>query len=217
MANGVYKITEDFEKALGDYTGAPFVVTLDNMSNALFLALYYEHNIKSRTESTITIPARTYPSVPCEIIHAGLRVNFEPVEGPTIKGAYQLKGSNVWDSALSFTADMYKERTHMCISFTGPYKHFKLSKGGAILTDDEEAYFWFKRARYSGRRECSYHEDNFDMLGWNFYMMPELAARGLLLMNQFYTSRGAKKSNPDLELPYPDLSKFEIYTKANNV
>ena len=24
------------------------------------------------------------------------------------------------------------------------------------------------------------------MLGWNFYMMPELAARGLLLMGQFY-------------------------------
>jgi hypothetical protein len=42
-------------------------------------------------------------------------------------------------------------------------------------------------------------------------MMPELAARGLLLMNQFYTTRGDKKVNEDLELPYPDLSKFEIY------
>lgn len=99
----------------------------------------------------------------------------------------------------------------MCISFTGPYKHFKLSKGGAILTDDLQAYHWFKRARYSGRRECSYHDDNFDMLGWNFYMMPELAARGLLLMSQFYNMDGTPKSNEDLELPYPDLSKFEIY------
>jgi hypothetical protein len=53
------------------------------------------------------------------------------------------------------------------------------------------------------------------MLGWNFYLMPELAARGLLLMNQFYTSAGIPKYNDDLELPYPDLSKFEIYTKAN--
>ena len=42
MANGIYKITEDFEKALSDYTGAPYVITVDNMSNALFLALYYE-------------------------------------------------------------------------------------------------------------------------------------------------------------------------------
>ena len=215
MANGIYKITEDFENALSKYTGAPYVVTVDNQSNALFLALYYEKNVAKRINTdSITIPARTYPSVPCEIIHAGLEVNFRKSKGNTLKGAYQLEGSKVWDSALRFTADMYIPDAHMCVSFTGPYKHFKLSKGGAILTDDEEAYFWFKRARYSGRRECSYHDDNFDMLGWNFYMMPELAARGLLLMSQFYYN-GEKKTNPDLELPYPDLSKFEVYTNAN--
>jgi len=213
MANGIYKITEDFEKSLSDYTGAPYVVTVDNQSNALFLSLYYEKNVKGLDCDKITIPSRTYPSVPCEIIHAGFKVDFKPVEGKKLKGSYQLEPSKVWDSALSFTWKMYKPNTHMCISFTGPYKHFKLSKGGAILTDDYEAYLWFKRARYSGRRECSYHDDHFDMLGWNFYMMPELATRGLLLMNQFYNSDGSPKHNEDLELPYPDLSKFEIYRK----
>jgi|TARA_R110000850_G_scaffold264262_1_gene393308 dTDP-4-amino-4,6-dideoxygalactose transaminase len=212
MANGIYKVTEEFEEKLADYTGARFAVTLDNMSNGLFLSLYYEHMIMNRTADTITIPNRTYPSVPCEIIHAGLKVDFWKVKGKTIKGAYQMEGSNVWDSALTFTADMYKPNTHMCVSFTGPYKHFKLSKGGAILTDDYDAYNWFKRARYSGRRAVSYHEDNLDMLGWNFYMMPELAARGLLLMGQFYeVGTGKKKVNEDLELSYPDLSKFKVY------
>ena len=211
MANGIYKVTEEFEEKLASYTGARFAVTLDNMSNGLFLSLYYEHMVMNRTADTITIPNRTYPSVPCEIIHAGLKVGFRKVTGKTIKGAYQMEGSNVWDSALTFTADMYKPNTHMCVSFTGPYKHFKLSKGGAILTDDYDAYNWFKRARYSGRRAVSYHEDNLDMLGWNFYMMPELAARGLLLMGQFYEIGGKKKQNEDLELPYPDLSKFKIY------
>ena len=205
----VYDITNEFEKRLANYTGAPYAVALDNQSNGLFLALTYENVVGK----TITIPERTYPSVPCEIIHAGAKVDFEKVEGTTLKGAYQLKPSRVWDSALRFTADMYLPNTHMCISFTGPYKHFKLSKGGAILTDNHEAYLWFKRARYSGRRECSYHDDYFDMLGWNFYMMPELAARGLLLMNQFYNIDGTKKQNEDLELPYPDLSKFKIYKK----
>jgi dTDP-4-amino-4,6-dideoxygalactose transaminase len=208
MSKGVYKITEDFEKALSDYTGAPYVVTVDNASNALFLSLKYE-KIGGKE---ITIPSRTYPSVPCEIIHAGGRVKFKKTKEKTIKGAYQLEPTNVWDSALRFTDDMYIPGSHMCISFTGPYKHFKLSKGGAILTDNEEAYFWFKRARYSGRRECSYHEDHFDMLGWNFYMMPELAARGLLMINQFYKD-GKPISNEDLELPYPDLSKFPIYNE----
>jgi len=119
----------------------------------------------------------------------------------------------VVDSALRFTADMYVSGTHMCVSFTGPYKTLKLSKGGAILTDDAHAAMWFKRARFSGRRECSYHDDYFDMLGWNFYMMPEIATRGLLMMTQFYNLDGTKKHTEDLELPYPDLSKYEIYKK----
>jgi len=109
MSKGVYKITEDFEKALSDYTGAPYVVTVDNASNALFLALKYE-NIEGKE---ITIPSRTYPSVPCEIIHAGGRVKFKKTKRKTIKGAYQLEPTNVWDSALRFTNDMYIPGSHM--------------------------------------------------------------------------------------------------------
>ena len=216
MAQGVHRITQTFEEELAKYTGAKYVVTLDNMSNALFLALYYENHIKGRCEKTISIPNRTYPSVPCEIIHVGLKVEFTTVEGETISGAYQLVGSRVWDSALRFTYEMYIPETHMCVSFTGPYKHLKLGKGGAILTDCEEAYKWFKKARFSGRDECSYHVDDFDLnpvVGWNFYMMPEIAARGLLLITQFYNQDGTPKHNEDLELPYPDLSKFEVYKR----
>ena len=214
MAQGVYKITEDFEKSLCDYTGSPYAIALDNMSNALFLSLYYEKNIKkSLLSEHIDCPSNTYPSVPCEIIHSGFKVNFIQSQGDKLKGTYKLSPSNVVDSALRFTADMYESGTHMCISFTGPYKILKLSKGGAILTDDYEAMLWFKRARFCGRRECSYHDDNFDMLGWNFYMIPELAARGIMLMEQFYNIDGTKKHNQDLELRYPDLSKYEIYKR----
>lgn len=211
MAEGVHKITEEFEKEICKYTGAPYCATVDNQSNALFLCLLYE-NVKGKI---VKIPARTYPSVPCEIIHAGGIVEFIPWATETLKGAYCLQNTNTWDSALRFTHKMYKPNTFMCLSFTGPYKHLKLSKGGAILTDDHNAYLWFKRARFSGRRECSYFDDNFDMLGFNYYMMPEIAARGLLLINQFYDRQGVPKENEDLELKYPDLSKFEIYRKGN--
>ena len=125
-AKGIYKITEDFEFELSKYTGANYVVTLDNMSNALFLSLYYENHIKKNIpHKTISIPNRTYPSVPCEIIHAGLKVNWLQITGKTITGAYQLEGSKVWDSALRVTYNMYIPNTHMCISFTGPHKIFK--------------------------------------------------------------------------------------------
>jgi dTDP-4-amino-4,6-dideoxygalactose transaminase len=36
MAQGVYKVTEEFEEKLAKYTGAPHAVTLDNASNAIF-------------------------------------------------------------------------------------------------------------------------------------------------------------------------------------
>lgn len=219
MAVGVHKVTEEFEKALALYTGSPYAICVDNQSNALFLCLKY-YSIKNSLKSLeITIPERTYPSVPCEIIHAGGTVKFEPVEGETLKGAYKLNPTNIWDSALRFTADMYLPDSFMCLSFTGPYKHLKLSKGGAILLDDLDAYRWLKKARFSGRDECSYYVDDFDknpVLGWNFYMMPEVATRGLLLIQQFYNYDGSKKHNSDLELPYPNLNKFNLW-KNNNV
>lgn len=208
LLNNVHEVTRKFEEQLCDYTGAPYAVAVDNESNALFLSLMYSKVYGWQ----ISIPARTYPSVPCEIRHAGAFVNFIPVEGTTLKGAYRLQPTRVWDSALRFTTGMYLPNTFMCLSFTGPYKHLKLGKGGAILTDNKEAYEWFKRARFSGRRECSYHEDEFDMLGWNFYMLPETATRGLHMISQFYDRYGQPIPNEDIELPYPDLSKYKIYT-----
>ncbi len=203
-----HQVTKAFEQAIADYTGAPYCVCLDNCSNALFLALTY-NNIKGRT---ISIPSHTYMSVPCEIIHAGGKVQFYLTTSDYLTGAYFLEGSRVIDSALRFTADMYIPDTYTCCSFTGPYKHLKLGKGGCILTDNENAYKWFKKARFSGRNECSYHEDTFDMTGWNFYMNPVIAELGLLLMQQFYNLDGSKKDMPDIILPYPDLSQFKIYT-----
>lgn len=211
MAVGVHKITEEFEQMLAAYTGAKFVAAVDNQSNALYMSLVYD---KARGKE-ITIPARTYPSVPCEILRAGAKVVFKPVEGKTLKGAYPLEGSRVWDSALRFTHNMYIPGTFMCLSFTGPYKHLKLSKGGAILTDDYDAWLWFKRFRNSGRRERSYHDDHFDMIGINCYMMPEIAARGILMLSQFYDFKGNPKQNEDLEIPYPDLSAYKIYQEGD--
>lgn len=206
-AKSVHQITAAFENALCEYTGAKYAIAVDNQSNALFLALMYER-IEGKE---IEIPCRTYPSVPCEILRAGGKVKFVDTGRETLKGEYQLKPTRVWDSALRFTHNMYRKGQFQCVSFTGAYKILKLSKGGAILLDNEDAYRWFKKARFSGRSECSYHVDRFTCVGINCYMEPEKSARGLLLMQQFYDSKGNPKHNSDVELPYPDLSQFEIY------
>jgi dTDP-4-amino-4,6-dideoxygalactose transaminase len=208
-AQGPHIVTEMFEAELCRYTGAPYAVAVDNASNALWLCLMRE-KVKGKT---ITIPERTYPSVPCEIILAGARVDWSHVDGKCIVGMYPLVPTRIWDSALRFTADMYLPGQLMCISFTGAYKHLKLGKGGAILCDNEEDYKWFKKARNSGRDECSYHVDKFTMIGRNCYMMPQIAAQGLLLIQQFYNLDGTKIQNEDKKIPYPLLSQFAVYNQ----
>lgn len=211
MFKNVHIITAELEQELAKYCNAPFCVCLDNGSNAIFLALKYYSRFYNGKE--IDIPSHTYMSVPCEIIHAGYKVIFEDSE-EYLTGAYFLSPTKVIDSALRFTADMYMKNTFMCLSFTGAYKNFKLGKGGAILTDSEDAYKWLKKARFSGRSECSYHKDNFDdnpVIGWNMYMPVETAARGLHLIPGLYNEDGSKKRMPDISLPYPDLSKFNLW------
>jgi dTDP-4-amino-4,6-dideoxygalactose transaminase len=206
-----HDVTKEFEKALSDYTGAPYCVCVDNESNALSMALRYE-NIEGKT---ITIPSHTYPSVPCEIILLGGKVAFEP--SPVyLTGEYQLKPTKVWDSALRFTADMYLAGQYQCLSFTGQWKHLKTVKGGAILTDSINAYNWFKRFRFSGRREVPYMDDNLDFIGKNYTMPHIMASIGIQMIQAFYNVDGTKKQMPDISLPYPDLSRFPVYTKQND-
>lgn len=194
-----HRVTSDFEQAMCNYTGAPYVITIDSCSNAIFLCLKYI-NIKNKE---ITIPSHTYMSVPCQIIHAGGKVKFKRGSN-LLSGAYRLFPTPVWDSALRLTKNMYKKGQFICLSFSGPKKILKLGKGGAILTDDIKAYEWFKKARYHGRNPVDHLTDNFDMLGWNMYMPPDTAARGLLLL-------GGMEKNADVIQEYQDLSKFKIY------
>ena len=103
---------------------------------------------------------------------------------------------------------MYEKGTLHCLSFHAR-KILNIGTGGAILTDDKDAVDWLKQARYDGRSEVPLGEDNFTMLGWNMYLTPELAGRGLWLMMNMPDFNEDQKEIPD----YPDLSKFPIFTQ----
>ena len=198
-----WDIVSLFEKKLAEYAGSTYGISVDNCTDALFLCLKY---LKYKGE--ITIPARTYCSVPCTIINAGCTVKFDDIEW---SGAYQLKPTPIYDGAVRMKRGMYKKGTYHCLSFH-IRKHLPIGKGGMILCDDEEAYKWFRMARYEGRHIAdgvSYKEDTFDMIGWNMYMTPEQAARGLELFEKI------GDDNPDQESSgtCKDLSQFPIYTK----
>ena len=207
MRHNPYQVTRNFEENVAEYCGSKYAIAVDNATNALFLCMKY---LKIK-DKDISIPARTFMSVPCAIIQAGNRVKFDKshpaIRGNKLKGQYQLSPYPIWDSALTFHKGMYKEGQFMCISFSGPHKFLKLGKGGMILTDNKDAYEWLQRAVYFGRRPIDHMKEKFDMLGWNYYMLPEIAAKGSVLL------MGIADHNEDLEREYQDLSVYKVYTQ----
>jgi dTDP-4-amino-4,6-dideoxygalactose transaminase len=198
-----FKVVQLFEEEVADYTGAKYAVSVDSCTNAIFLCCKYL-NVKQ-----VTIPSKTYLSVPQSIIHSGGEVIFDKRDVTNNwEGIYQLKPYNIYDSAKRFTSNMYIPDTFMCLSFHIK-KHLKISKGGMILTDNLDAVKWFKKARYEGRSEKLYHEDDIEMLGWNMYMTPQQASHGLSLMQNI------SPNNPDLieNDGYRDLTEFTIFKK----
>jgi dTDP-4-amino-4,6-dideoxygalactose transaminase len=197
MKHNPYKIVRMFEEEVAEYTGAPYAVSLDSCTNALFLCCKY------LDVQETTIPRNTYLSVPMTIMNAGADIVFEEIDW---QGVYQLKPHPIYDAAKRFTSGMYIPGNFMCLSFHIK-KHLKIGKGGMILTDDSDAVTWFRKARYEGRSEKQYKMDDIDMLGWNMYMTPQQAAHGLALMQNY------PLQVPDLieENGYRDLKEFTIF------
>lgn len=209
-----YKIVRMFEEEVAQYAGSKYAVSVDNCTNALFLCLMYEKEKNFITNATeITIPSKTYLSVPQSIIHAGFMPVFDTrPETNEWKGIYKLNPFEIYDSAKRFTSNMYIPNSFMCLSFHIK-KHLKIGKGGMILTDNEEAVEWFKTARYEGRSEKLYHEDDIKTLGWNMYMTPQQAAHGLALMQNY------PKNVPDLgeNNGYRDLTEFTVFKNYKKI
>jgi dTDP-4-amino-4,6-dideoxygalactose transaminase len=170
-----------FEKTIAEYAGSRYAVAVDNCTNAIFLCLKYLRC--DAKKQVITVPKRTYASVPMIIHNANCKYTFRDISWT---GLYQLKPYPIYDSALRFTKNMYVKDSFQCLSFHRK-KILKLMKGGMILTNSLEASEWFKSARHSGRhlyKGTFYKDDSFKIMGWNMYMHPEYAARGLLIFEQ---------------------------------
>jgi len=199
-----YQTVYDFEERIAEWAGSQFAVAVESGTAAIFLSLMYR-NIKGKE---VLIPKHTYPGVPCSIIQAGGKVTWLNEDW---SGTYQLFPHRVIDGALRFSKGMYDDHSSLhCLSFHVK-KLLPIGRGGMILTDDVEARDWLRKARFDGRNPVPLLEDNFTMLGYNMYMTPEQAARGIQLFEVI-----RNKNLPDLKVEdqgYPDLSKFPIYTQ----
>ena len=101
-----------FERAIAEYAGSKYAVAIDNCTDALFLCLKYLKCDKK--QDIISIPKKTYASIPMVIHNAGCRYKFEDVPW---SGLYQLKPYPIYDSALRLSKGCYIQDSFQCISF----------------------------------------------------------------------------------------------------
>lgn len=194
-----------FETKLAEYAGSKYAVVVDCCSNAIFLSLQYrvfQGELKLGQE--IVIPEHTYVSVPMQILHAQLK----PVlESRNWSGIYELKNANIFDSAARFTKNMYVGANSLQTLSFQIKKRLPIGKGGAILTNSREAYEWLKLSSYDGRNlESPYNSSNHvEQIGWHYYMTPEDAARGILIMDKLPT---VNEDTMDFK-HYPSLFSYE--------
>jgi len=201
-----YQVVRDFEECVAKYCGSPYAVALESCSAALFLCCKFV-NVGELDE--VVIPHRTYPSVPSSIINAGGRVGFSNIMWQH-DGYYYLGETGIVDSAKRMSKNMYSwfSSSFVCLSFHGK-KCLPIGRGGMVLTDSKEAYEWLRWMRFDGRHEESLETDTLVGVGWNMYMAPTQATRGLELMQWI---KDDNIMEPDF---YPNLSMYEFYKEAN--
>lgn len=185
----------DFESALAEYTGAPYVVVTDGCTHAIELCMRYDR--VKQTQFT----AFTYLSVPMLMHH--LNICYE-LMNEKWTGEYQFYNTRIWDSARRLEPNMYNPGTMQCLSF-GWSKPLQLGKVGAILLDDVNAYRVMSRQRSDGRDLHIPWESETDLiLGYHYCPTLELCKRGLemLLTVQPQSQTGV----------YPDCRNISLNT-----
>lgn len=194
----------NFENTMAEYCGSKYAVACDSNSNAIRLVLHY----LGIQNQKIEIPARTYVSVPNQIILSGNTPVFVDKEWD---GMYRLGDTPIVDAATALHKNMYEDGTYMILSFHLK-KILNIGTGGMILTNDEKFNEWARPMIYDGRHKYRmYADDEFECIGWHMYMTPEQAKHGL----KIFHSGKIREYNPTCgsSSTYGDLRKQKIYSR----
>lgn len=188
MTNPFDKIVE-FERALAEYTGAPFVITTDCCTHALELCLRYQRPYH------VELTAYTYLSVPMTLHKLNVRYTYLD---ESWLGEYPIYNTTIWDSARLLAPGMYRRGQMQCLSF-GYDKPLSIGRGGAILLDDEEAYQTLLLQRYDGRdlSITPWQSQRIFHVGYHYRMTPEEAKIGLNKLS-FVDAQPKYHKYPDL-------------------
>lgn len=190
----------NFEKRIASFFGAPYAIAADCCTHAIELCL------RQQCVESITVPKRTYVSVPMLSNKLGIELKWKDEDW---KDFYYIGDTNIIDAAVLWEKDSYIPDTFMCLSFQFR-KHLSLGRGGMILTDNFDSSEELKKMTYDGRdRDVPWRDQNINTMGYHYYMTPEIAAKGLAALPEAITKKPKQWNIND----WPDLTKMEIFKK----
>lgn len=184
-----FDILFQLESELADYTGAPYVVLTDGCTHAIELVMRF-YKVKQTA-----FTAFTYISVPQTI--AAMGIEYKLTDEKWI-GEYQFENTNIWDSARRLEQGMYRKGQVQCLSF-GYSKPLQIGKVGAILLDDQNAYWHLSRMRSDGRdlAVSPWESQQIFSPGWHYCPTLEDCQRGLAQLGAFGIGECQKVTYPD--------------------
>lgn len=180
------ELIDIFERKVALFAGSKYGVSTDCCTHAIELSLRLKAELgEIAYGDTVIIPQFTYVSLPMTLRKLGLNFKFSDLKW---EGLYKLDApgiTSVVDGAVRWTKGMYIYGSLHCLSFQIK-KRIPIGRGGMILTDNKDYYEWLKLARYDGRDMDTRYTDkeHIKSYGYHYYMTPEDAARGLILMEQ---------------------------------
>jgi len=194
----MFEHVTEFESQVAEFFGSPYAVATDCCTHAIELCLRYTGY------NNITIPTRTYISVPMTCMKLGLNWEWKEDEWSNY---YHLGNSTIIDAAVLWEEGSYLPNTFMCLSFQFK-KHLNLGRGGMILLQNKDDRDALKNMSYDGRDlSRPWVEQDITSIGYHYYMTPEVAKTGIELLKCRKKSPAKKWTARD----YPDLTEMSVF------
>jgi len=193
----MFDVVTKFENKIAEFFGSTYAVAVDCCTHGVELCLRY-------TEAKqINCPVRTYISIPFLSKKLNLKLQWDN----DVWKDYYYVTPDIIDAAVLWKKNSYIPNTYMCISFQFQ-KHLSLGRGGIILTDDKQSAIDLKRLSYDGRHpDIPWREQDIDMIGYHYYMNPEIAQIGLDKFDKAVDTPPREWKYED----WPDLTTMKIF------
>lgn len=193
----MFDVVTKFENKIAEFFGSSYAVAVDCCTHGVELCLRYTK------AKEINCPVRTYISIPFLSKKLNLKLQWDN----DVWKDYYYVTPDIIDAAVLWKKNSYIPSTYMCISFQFQ-KHLSLGRGGIILTDDKQSAIDLKRLSYDGRHpDIPWREQDIDMIGYHYYMNPEIAQIGLDKFDKAVDTPPREWKYED----WPDLTTMKIF------